>query len=205
MLLFLSLFIEHPYSAFLLSPLSSSLSSRSGCNLYGKPQTTPQLPKRHQTKRIHSKGKWKSRLSIEYCKCKLSVCTKGQWVGCGRKEVREDREWWDLLWVIFILFLLDIGKSLKKKKNSEQVKNRWMSLVNMQRNKVKKLQILCYFVTVSLVFKYVYFYSYTINSYSIVPWVIFTVTIYFYSFKSICYFLLHHSLKSLICTVIRRF
>lgn len=116
MLLFLSLFIEHPYSAFLLSPLSSSLSSRSGCNLYGKPQTTPQLPKRHQTKRIHSKGKWKSRLSIEYCKCKLSVCTKGQWVGCGRKEAREDREWWDLLWVIFILFLLDIGKSLKKKK-----------------------------------------------------------------------------------------
>lgn len=60
-------------------------------------------------------------------------------------------------------------KVFEEKKNSEQVKNRWMSLVNMQRNKVKKLQILCYFVTVSLVFKYVYFYSYTINSYSIVP------------------------------------
>lgn len=93
----------------------------------------------------------------------------------------------------------------KKTVNRWRLKTVWMSLVNMQRNKVKKLQILCYFVTVSLVFKYVYFYSYTINSYSIVPWVIFTVTIYFYSFKSICYFLLHHSLKSLICTVIRRF
>lgn len=158
------------------------------CMAYHKEQTTIQLSKGSQTKRIHSKGKWKSRISIKYAtKCKLSVKAwvvegKKQGQGMVRLTLGHLHSPPPGCWRVF--------EEKNKTVNRWRMKTVWMSLVYMQREKLRKSK---YFVTVLK------------SGFQVC--VLFLSYFYFLCFKRICYFFffLLHNIKSVICIEIRWF